>query len=165
MSSQEWFQFGANYSETYLGNDFVIRGIKAEAWTRNLSYSTQYSPTLTVNGTFSLTYFFSLPSWNWFRSNESRIPVRAEIKGETVTDNGTVTIYPFHHYYDYVQFFVDDLTLAEELVFDIADFYEQCNVTEYCNIYKNNSICSVTRGMCIWCDCSYYCRILQLYID
>merc|ERR1712244_65492 len=32
------------------------------------------------------------------------------------------------------------------LEFQIPDFYEQCNVTAYCNVYPNADICSITRG-------------------
>eukprot|EP01083_Nonionella_stella_P138835 422562_1 len=42
VSSAKWFQFGSNYTETYLGNNFAVRGITAEAWTRNVTFSQSY---------------------------------------------------------------------------------------------------------------------------
>lgn len=149
VSSSEWFSFGSEYNETYIGNNFMIRGIKSEGWTRNVSQSFPAGPFLTFTMNYALTYYFSLPSWDWFNSSESRIPTRVELLGQRITDygNGTVTTYDFHHYYDYVQFFPDDYTLAEEIEFDISDFYEQCNVTSYCTLYPTNKICSITKGI------------------
>lgn len=75
------------------------------------------------------------------------MPVRVDLVGQRVRDNGTdVTVYDFHHYYDYVSFMADDLMLAEELEFQIPDFYEECNVTAYCNVYADADICSITKG-------------------
>eukprot|EP01084_Bolivina_argentea_P279040 476986_1 len=146
VSSYEWFQFGGNYTETYLGSDFVIRGISAEGWTRNVSRSMPWG-VATANMSYGLTYYFALPKWDWFKSSERRIPIRVELTGTRVTVNGSdITTYDFHHYYDFVQFLADDLMNTEGLDFDIPDFYEECDVTPYCEVYQNSHICSLTRG-------------------
>eukprot|EP01083_Nonionella_stella_P185163 674397_1 len=146
VSSYEWFEFGGNYTETYLGSDFVIRGISAEGWTRNVSRSMPWG-VATANMSYGLTYYFALPKWDWFKSSERRIPVRVELTGTRVTVNGSdITTYDFHHYYDFVQFLADDLMNTEGLDFDIPDFYEECDVTPYCEVYQNSHICSLTRG-------------------
>ena len=53
----------------------------------------------------------------------------------------------FSIHYDYVQFLEDDYSLSDELVFDVPDFYEQCNITSYCNYYNNTKkLCTQAMG-------------------
>eukprot|EP01083_Nonionella_stella_P098569 277218_1 len=151
ISSADWFEFGANYSETYLGSNFLIRGISAEAWSRNVTRYRESGtrwPGSMRNDTYTITYYFSLEKWDWFKSLEHRIPLRVELIGSRVTDNGTYLFppYTYHHYYEYISFLGGHLMDEEGLDFDIPAFYDQCNVTAYCNVYVNNHICSLTKG-------------------
>jgi len=147
ISSAEWFLFGSNFSETYIGKS-TVRGIASEGWTRNVTLGPVDFDGHTASFNFELTYYFSVESWNWFLSSQHRVPVRVDMQGTRTLDygNGTTVDYAYHHFYDYVQFFADDLTLEDELEFAVPEFVAQCNVTKYCAVYPTESVCSLFKG-------------------
>lgn len=155
VSSQEWFQFGSQYDEVYLGNNFRVRGILCEAWSRNVMDVSNWGPVTEVTYNYTITYYFSVEDWGWFNSTEHRIPVRMDLNGNRVYKVNGVTdpdnSYDFQHYYDYFEFYVDDLADFEGedgIQFQIPDFYEQCNVTKYCNVYSSSDFCTEFQGKC-----------------
>ena len=160
VSSNEWFQFGSEFGEIYLGEDYYlpngVRGIyKSRAWYRNIILN-YYNSTTQYNRTYNydLIYYFSPKNWTFYGKNQGNgeIPLRARIDGQHNYDygNGTVIISPFEHYYDYVAFATGDAAFDGDDVFNfynnMPNWIDQCDVSSYCNIYPDAKVCSDSAG-------------------
>ena len=75
-SSEKFFRFGGNQTETYGGQQYV-RGILCDKWTATMC-STRSGCS---GGNYTLDYFFSAANWHIPEANSTRVPVRCELKG------------------------------------------------------------------------------------
>ncbi|XP_064606903.1 uncharacterized protein LOC135471555 [Liolophura sinensis] len=87
------FRFGKTFGEKYLGSTYV-RGVPVDHWQACLNWPEKKS-------TFTVDYFFTAMNWST-ASNEDQIPVRADVQGVSVGDDGSSK--NFHHVYDFYHY-------------------------------------------------------------
>eukprot|EP01118_Nematostelium_gracile_P002794 TRINITY_DN1310_c0_g1_i1.p1 TRINITY_DN1310_c0_g1~~TRINITY_DN1310_c0_g1_i1.p1 ORF type:complete len:305 (-),score=78.71 TRINITY_DN1310_c0_g1_i1:55-915(-) len=95
---------GFNY--TYLGSEFVVRGVPCDSWITSISFTTN----ATTNGTqtrgpffhqISFQYFFTVESWGFRAANATRKLVRVTMIGNRTHDS---EIHQFNHNYEFINF-------------------------------------------------------------
>ena len=158
-SVNDWFQFGEEYNEIYLGENYLgksVRGItNTRAWYRNKIVNI-YNSTTQLNRTYryDVTWYFSPKNWTYYGTlvKNNEIPLRETISGDVTYDygNGTISVNDFEFYRDFIGFSTGNDAFDGD---DVFNFYEnmpqwidECDVSSYCNVYPDAKVCSDSAG-------------------
>ncbi|KAL8606387.1 hypothetical protein ACOMHN_020541 [Nucella lapillus] len=102
--------FGPDIVKVYKGRGYIVRGIECEMWQTCITAPQDPHLNLTI------AYYFSVKSWTT-PSLYSRVPIRYDVSGRKLLDNGTVTsVHTLHDFFD----FLPD-TDADSTVFEIPE--------------------------------------------
>lgn len=98
---KDLLQFGIGKGEVFVDGDKMIRGIPVNHWTSCFKHQS-------VNGTYTLDYYFTKGSGYMIDGDEIQVPVRAVLNGTGKQRylNGTVSeeVHSYYHIYEFTDF-------------------------------------------------------------
>ena len=141
-STNDLLFFGEEYNETYIKDDFIIRGIKAHGWERTFNFEAE-------GQIFNMTiqYYFSNVGWTFNGLPEQEIPLMIEATGMYNDGMNTYQVSIESHFIHFE--YGDNSFNSKDVEFIYDDWYSECDVSKYCTKYSSNIICSEARGPAI----------------
>lgn len=135
-NTADMLRFGKDYNQTYIGVS-SIRGIDCDHWSTHIAHP--MGPNSTT--AYDLHWYFAVEGWA--DSGEFRVPVRANIEGNTTMDGVT---HNFNHNYEYINFHTKPAAWLHPQIKEsrYKTWLEGCDFSHYCAAHPlNDDACTL----------------------